>query len=837
MTNAEFLLALFGVQYGRVHVTSFAYDPSAIPKEEHLKCWAGGYFDHTTLPEGTNQYFTVSLFAPDETGRARRRKALFEATYVVVLDDVKEKLSEEQAMRLPPPTYKLVTSLGSEQWGYKLDKPATERHRVENLLDGLVASGLAPDGKDPGMKGVTRYVRLPEGVNTKASKQVFGMPFKCRLSEWHPERTTTLEALAAPFGVNLDAERRDTRVDGAAAVEGHPILPLLSIKEVRSDGRYDVTCPWVREHTGGADDGAAVFTNGDGSLGFKCHHGVCQERTGAQLLRWAEEVQPGFRVELSNWKVAQALAAMGHVPPAPPAPVAPVAPPPPAAPAPVGMDSLLEQLGRMHPNSAEAKQVATALLMAAEELPVIDQLGWHERVRDLMGWSKQDLGKIVKSLKTSEGAKHAKAFYHEHIFVKELNQFYHARTRTFLSVEAFTNANMHEDAEARKGALQDGLVTKVDRLDYLPGAPQIFVENGITYGNMYRGTGGVKGEEGDCSWWLEHWNRLGWEGDREHMLKWMAYTLRHPEHKINHMLILGSREGCGKDFLLYPLLAAMGEDAKVIDGDSLAEPYTGYLNGTKYLHINEAELGDRQEALALANKLKPIAAAPPELLRVRELFTKPYFVRNLVNGTMTTNSKLPLRLKESRRYYAVWSDLQTRGGDGNLLPWWQKYWAERWEWMKGEGVKHCIHYLQHHVDLSNFNPGTPPPMTDFLRHIQDESKSVVQRTVEAFIENHVGSFAADIVQTKDILATLKAGELVAPDLMFADCRYISLSAVVKVMSDIGCVQERLRTAEGQVRVWIIRNRDQLLSMQPADRAIFAEKQWAKLRNQTKLRVV
>ena len=498
---------------------------------------------------------------------------------------------------------------------------------------------------------------------------------------------------------------------------------------------------------------------------------------------------------------------------------------------------MLEQLGKTHPTSAEAKQIATALLLAAEELPVIDQLDWQDRVRDLMGWSKQDLSKIVKSLKTTDAGKTAKGFYHEHIFVKELNQFYHARTRTFLTVEAFTNANAHEDAEARKGALQDGFVVKVDRLDYLPGAPQVFVENGITYGNMYRGTGGVQGEYGDCSPWLDHWNKLGWEGDRDHMLKWMAYTLRHPEHKINHMLILGSREGCGKDFLLYPLIAAMGEDARVIDGDSLAEPYTGYLNGTKYLHINEAELGDRQEAIALANKLKPIAAAPPELLRVRELFTKPYYVRNLVNGTMTTNSRLPLRLKETRRYYAVWSDLQTRGGDGNLLPWWQQYWKERWEWMKGDGVKHCIYYLQHHVDLSNFNPGTPPPMTDFLRNIQDESKTAVHRTVEAFIKESVGSFAADIVQTKDLLATLKAGELVAPDLMYADARYMTVTSVSRALSDMGCVQERLRTSEGHQRVWILRDMDRIVHMDAADRALLAETQWRKLRSDTKLRSV
>ena len=85
-----------------------------------------------------------------------------------MLDDVKEKLNLEEVNRLPAPSW-VETSKGSEQWGYILTEPCTERHQVENLLDGLVANGLAPDGRDPGMKGVTRYVRLPDGYNTKSN--------------------------------------------------------------------------------------------------------------------------------------------------------------------------------------------------------------------------------------------------------------------------------------------------------------------------------------------------------------------------------------------------------------------------------------------------------------------------------------------------------------------------------------------------------------------------------------------------------------------------------------------------------------------------------------------
>ena len=307
ITNEEFLSKLFGQDTPFVHVTDFPYDPSNVPKTKHLSAWCGNYFSRYKLTSGTNQYFTISIFNPDKEGVARRRKALFLRTPVIVLDDVKEKLSISEVAKLPKPSWILETSVGSEQWGYILDKPCHERSQVENLLDGLVANGLAPDGKDPGMKGVTRYVRLPEGINNKSSKLVNGKPFKCRLLSWEPETRASLVQLAAPFCVDLDADKRESRIDGAAQIDDHPLLQIpevLYIKEVRSEGRFDITCPWVNQHTGCDDSGSAIFTNKDGSLGFKCHHGNCQEKNGSDLLRFLEEQVPGFNNELVNWQIA-----------------------------------------------------------------------------------------------------------------------------------------------------------------------------------------------------------------------------------------------------------------------------------------------------------------------------------------------------------------------------------------------------------------------------------------------------------------------------------------------------------------------------------------------------
>lgn len=842
VSNKEFIDAIFGEDAPWCHVTSFPYDPVNIPKDKHLIAWKGDYFSRYNLSPNTNQYFTISCFYADDQQQARRRKALFRHTPCIVLDDVKEKLSMTEVNKLPKPAWILESSVGSEQWGYILDTPCTDRGRVENLLDGLVANGLAPDGRDPGMKGVTRYLRLPEGINNKANKLVNGQPFKCRMLEWQPFNRVTLEELAAPFAVDLDRERRESRVDGAAEVSDHPLINIpdtIHIKEVRSDGRFDITCPWVEDHTGQDDSGSAVFTNSDGTIGFKCHHGNCQSRTGADLLRFIENDATGFSSKLKNWQVMRELdivaapvSFMSSVPVAQPTthiqetPVVntptinepsfltpqPIAQPPVAeAVNPDALQLLCDNLRRQLPGTNEQRELASKVLKFTDDMPKIDQKHWHEVVVDIMRWSKADFKDIITDLrKTWYGEKVSKAeFYDNVVFVKELNQFYDWESCIFFSTEAFQNAFSHEDAEARKIALQDGRVQKVDRLDYAPKQPRVFIENGCRYANTWTEASQSVGAPGDSSRWLQHFDALGWEEHRDHIEKWMAFTLRHPDRKINHMLLLGSGEGCGKDFLLYPLIKAMGDNHTTIEGEDLLSDFREFLLSTKYLHINEAELGDRREALAVSNKLKPLAAAPPDTLRVNQKGIKPIKIRNIVNATMTTNSVMPLRLNgPSRRFYAIWSDLNPRDKNDNMKREWLDYWEDRWNWMKGGGWKAVVHHLMNVVDLSDFNPNQAPPMTEFLREIKESSKSPMQQTIEAFITKEHGAFRCDILTTNDMGETLRAGAMMPSDMM-TDPKFFTDKKVGMVLKEIGSYKQ-VRCSEA--RLWVIREEEKYAAM-------------------------
>lgn len=358
VTNEIMLQAMFGEDWQRAHVTAFFDDPANIPAERRGICWAGGQWAdyHPRMVPGTNQYFTISQFTLAD-GKAVRRRDQFLRCYVIVADDVKDKIPKKMADLLPPPSWKLETSPGNEQWGWILLIPEGDRDRVDALLDGLVKLGLAPDGTDPGMRGVTRYVRLVEGSNRKAKwmlkvdgcgDQLF--PFDCRMVEWHPERLVTLEDLARPFGVDLTVTRSVDKTASTIWPDDSPLSEWLSDtthclgEKGGVEGQYHIVCPWVDEHTAGDESGTWVHMLEDGSGEFKCHHGHCQDRGFNDFLE-VTGLKKDHDTWAAGWRFAKRMAELNvngdHIAAGAPVPVggaAPDAPVPQAAEGPVHYD-------------------------------------------------------------------------------------------------------------------------------------------------------------------------------------------------------------------------------------------------------------------------------------------------------------------------------------------------------------------------------------------------------------------------------------------------------------------------------------------------------------------
>lgn len=283
VTNLEFLHALCPVRPADESFWTTAF--TADPNSKEAKWW-GWHVQETHGPSEQivhNTYFVISTIKTGDGEEPRRKKDNFGRMFVVPLDDPEGELPLA-------PSYVLQTSPKKRQAGYRLKEPITDAKVADRLIDEMVHTSRV-EKVDTGGCNITRYVRLPVGCNGKAShvEANGGEPFQVKLVEWHPERTHTVEEVAGAFGLDLDyiegrTQRASTkRRKQTAAAGANNILAALRAKGLykatRGEGKHEIVCPWVDEHTTG-DGGTAYFEpSQEWPLGgFKCLHGHCSER-------------------------------------------------------------------------------------------------------------------------------------------------------------------------------------------------------------------------------------------------------------------------------------------------------------------------------------------------------------------------------------------------------------------------------------------------------------------------------------------------------------------------------------------------------------------------------
>ena len=268
--NGEFLLAVFGDELddARPVVVSFEGNPASVPRKVWFgRPWQGKPDVSASLPASANNYFSLAVFRPDEAGQYRRQKARFQALHAVMLDDIGTKVAMERLTL--PPSWLLETSPGNHQAGYLLREPLTDGTVADRLMNAIVAAGLC----DPGANGPrARLARLPVAVNGKHTP-----PFQCRMVEWSPELRYSVEELVDGLQLEMASagrpKRQNTRHAAARPGDGDPVwIPrpeenavLVALRDrglykaPLGDGKHDITCPWVKEHTGEVERRHGLF--------------------------------------------------------------------------------------------------------------------------------------------------------------------------------------------------------------------------------------------------------------------------------------------------------------------------------------------------------------------------------------------------------------------------------------------------------------------------------------------------------------------------------------------------------------------------------------------------
>lgn len=242
------------------------------------------------LAPTANNFMNCSSFYHGGNGSFRALKGKFAACHFLMLDDLGTKVDLDRFEEFDL-SWLIETSPNNYQAGIILSTPLTDGPEAERLLNALIDANLCDAGaKQP----LTRWARLPVAINGKPAYQTeIGSPFQCSLIKWRPdyryspdEIVDGLQLELPPSGRPVKAKTADKSKIIPSDYEGvhtpaptkNPVIVALKdhglYKTPLGEGKHNITCPWVNEHTDAVDHGTAYFEPNDQypTGGFICQH-------------------------------------------------------------------------------------------------------------------------------------------------------------------------------------------------------------------------------------------------------------------------------------------------------------------------------------------------------------------------------------------------------------------------------------------------------------------------------------------------------------------------------------------------------------------------------------
>ena len=599
-----------------------------------------------------------------------------EYVLVMVLDDVGTKAA------IPPlePTWKMETSEGSFQWGYAFSEQPTKMD-FSAAIKAIADAGYT----DSGAINAVRNFRLPGSINLKPDRNNFAS----KLVEFHPERDFTLDEICKALNVTpAPADSVGVRPirlidDGADDVMAWLSGQGLLLSKPNQEGWAGVICPNSAQHTDGNPEGRYMPAN----RAYCCLHSHCLEVDSSAFLNWVSDNggpkhAPGLREELLTMAMDQALS-------------------------------------KLTPSDMFTDDAAAVIAeVERKELGRIEKAQWFERFAyiqdDESYFDMQDRREISRQTFNA---------LFRHIACKSI----HGKNPKIEASVSFDENRQKHGAKALVG------------ITYAAGESVIVARDGDLYGNRWRDARPSVGS-GDVTPWLEHCRALVPNADElEHIFDVMAFKVQHPEIKINHAVLHGGDQGSGKDTMWAPFIwAVCGPHLKnrgLLDNDTMSSQF-GYALESEILILNELKEPDAKERRALANKLKPIIAAPPEMLTVNRKGLHPYQMANRVFVLAFSNDPVPISLdSQDRRWFCVWSHAPRMSAES----------AEKmWKWYKVGGFAAISGWLTSR-DVTAFNPGAAPMMTEFKMNLVEHGMSMAESYLVELMRARTGEFSKGVV--------------------------------------------------------------------------------------------
>lgn len=650
-----------------------------------LRCTWSAYLPSHPVPPNTSYYGNTGSFILDRFKGGKPSASIHNATHVLVmvLDDIGTAKCKTPAL---PPTWIMETSPRCFQWGYVFsEQPTTGEFTA--AIRAIADAGYT----DPGACNAVRNFRLPGSVNLKPGRDGWASV----LTQWSPDVEYALAEICnaldvtpgvATVGRVAPVRLADTGCDEVLAWLNTAGMVLSSANAL---GWHAVVCP----NHGAHSDGQVEARYHPIDRGFCCYHGHCAELTSQVFLDWvAAQGGPDAEHGLRNQVLVSAYAKM----------IAKISPGPALLTDPVAAAI------------AEVDRREAARLTRDE---------WHTRFAYV-----QSDDAYFDLTERKEYARRAFDAIYRHVECKTM----HHGGKGQLRASAWFDEHRH----GRGSKVLDGIT-------YAAGETALCAHEGELFGNRWRDARPVvdKGVGKDVRKWIAHCELLVPDAkELAHIWDVMAFKLQHPGVKINHAILHTGTQRCGKDTMWAPFFwAVCGPNMRnfgLLDLQILDSSW-GYVLESEIVVINELKESGGKDSYAFANRLKPLIAAPPEMLSIRRKGLAPYDMANRLLVLAFSNEPIPLQLEASdQRWMVVHSYAPAMRVEDS---------AAMWQWYLHDGGYLAIAAWLYARDVSAFMPGTLPLMTDAKENLIDHGRSGVQAAIGARIAARSGEFASGVV--------------------------------------------------------------------------------------------
>lgn len=721
-TVNTFLAALFEAQpLDGVHVLSVAGDPN------QTKGWYGGRVGKGySFKDGQNWYYSIGVLDPAVDGRSLTNLV---AHVALVFDDVGTKVprSKLEALRNEgfAPLAIIETSPGNEQWVFKLRDVVPEDGGEACQVLAMVRDHLKVNGwGDPACFDPVRYMRVPGGINGKASyaNPLNGSPFEVRLVEGDSHARVDLYALAEHL-VGSDFLKLATSgsyissrvlagVSGPSGSLGRnasmddPLVKLaqevgLNPRPSTRAGVIDCDCPnhvLNGAHSNGLPEGFAFINDG---MSF-CNHGHCGHLNSADFRRIIMDLY-------------DAQAALG-----------------------------------LHPGSASADE-----FLAREDFA---RHGGGESPQELVDQAAQVVaGQERLALdRELDRAERIKKIEDRYIYVSEMLSFFDTRSYRLLTAEQFDREGVVLAAWPLGGKAKDrasvdilnrGKIRRVESVTRAPGQGMILDlpdPNGVIQRmvNTYRPTS-VGRRSGVPKTWLDHIKLLYPDPvDQTYFVEAIAYALQNPHKPMPIILTLVGAPGTGKDMLIRPLMKLVGlHNCENVSPERLMSPFNDWqinrlLVGGEFTTRNHPGLHER---------LRDWTSPTPVWATINKKYQRTYTVQTSMWFILTTNDtdSMPGLQAGDRRFAFLYSEAERVHEAGSVTtPFTNLYFealAKEWE---TEAFLETLHDYLLTLPITMFNPNQAPPRTSGQEVVARENLSRAAEWVRDQVQD--GDFAGRV---------------------------------------------------------------------------------------------